>query len=115
LQSVPHFPQIPGFFPARKLKIPKIFRTIAQKPGKPPGFPHSSDGTHDPTQIPSRPIETGTLALKFFPPGFFWLESSRAEKFSARNFKILKIFRSKVENSKKIWRESWKKWCQLDN
>jgi hypothetical protein len=47
--------------------------------------------------------------LKFRPPGFFRTESSRAEKIPARNFKNRKIFRLKVEKSKKIWRESWKK------
>jgi len=57
----------------------------------------------------------GSLALKFRPPGFFRIEISRAEKFSARNLKNRKNFGLKVENSKKIWRESWKKRCQFDN
>jgi hypothetical protein len=90
---------------------PKNFRTIAAKSGKTPVFHTTSDEAHDPAQNPARPIAPGTLALKFFPSRFFRLESTRAEKISARNFKIRKIFRSKVENSKKIWRESWKKGC----
>jgi hypothetical protein len=97
------------------LKIPKIFRTIAQKPGKTPDFPHSTDEAFGPRQKPARPIAPGTLALKFLQPKIFRFESSRAEKISARNLKIRKIFRSKVENSKNFWRESWKKRCQLDN
>jgi len=44
-------------------------------------------------------------------PGFFCRESWYGQIFSARNLKIPKIFGLKVEKSKKIWRESWKKGC----
>jgi len=100
-----------GIFLARKFVSPKNFRAIAAKPGKPPKFSHFTDGAHAPAEIPARPIEPGTLALKFLPPNFFWIESSRAEKFSARKLKNRKIFGLKVEKSKKIRRESWKKRC----
>jgi len=90
---------------------PKNFRTIAAKSGKTPGFTHLTDGVHTPPHIPARPIEPGTPALKFFPPGFFWIENSRAGKFLARNLKNRKNFGLKVEKSKKSWRESWKKRC----
>jgi len=94
---------------------PKNFRTIAAKSGKTPNLTHRSDGAHASEQIPARPIGPGTLALKFFLPKIFRVESSRAEKFPARNLKILKNFGLKVENSKKIRRESWKKRCQFGN
>jgi len=94
---------------------PKNSRPITAKPGKTLKFPHITDGAREPAYLPARPIEPGSLALKFRPPNFFRIESSRAEKFSARNLKILKIFGLKVENSKKIRRESWKKRCQLGN
>jgi len=111
----PHFFQIPGFFPAQKSVRPKNFRTIAAKSGKTPNLTHRSDGAHAPAHLPVRPIEPGTLVLKFLPRKIFRVESSRAEKFPARNLKILKNFGLKVENSKKIRLESWKKRCQLDN
>jgi len=34
------------------------------KTEKSPGFPHFTDGAHDPTEIPARLIEPGTLALE---------------------------------------------------
>jgi hypothetical protein len=93
----------------------KNSRPITAKPGKTLKFPHITDGAREPAYLPARPIAPGTHALKFFPPGFFWIESSRAEKNPARNLKNRKFFRSKVENSKKSWRESWKKRCQFGN
>jgi len=98
-----------------KIENPKNFRTIAAKSGKTPNLSHITDGAYVPAQIPVRPIEPGMLALKFRPPVFFRIESSRAKKIPARNFKIRKNFGLKVENSKKIRRESWKKRCQVDN
>jgi hypothetical protein len=68
-----------------------------------------TDGAREPAHISSRPIEPGTPALKFRPATFFWIESFRPEKFSARNLKNQNIFRSKIENSKNFYRESWKK------
>jgi len=57
---------------------------------------------------------------KFFGPkvgtaDLFCREISLAENFPVRNLKITKIFGLKVEKSKKIWRESWKKRCWLAN
>jgi hypothetical protein len=114
LPKDPHKPRISKSSPkvsARKSVRPKIFRTIAAKSGKTPGFAHITDGAHAPAQNPARPIEPGSLALKFLPRKIFRIESSRAEKFSARNLKILKIFGLKVEKSKKFPVESWKKRC----
>jgi hypothetical protein len=84
---------------------------IAAKSGKTPGFARITDGTHAPVHISAQPFAPGSRALKVRQPKFFRIESSRAGKFSARNLKILKNFGLKVENCKKIRRESWKKSC----
>jgi hypothetical protein len=89
----------PELFRPEMVKTCKIFRSKVGRPEKfpadrikiqkPPGFSHSTDGAHEPAKIPARSIEPGTIDLKFRPPKFFRFESSRAEKFSARNFKNL--------------------------
>jgi hypothetical protein len=66
------------------------------KSGKIPVHSPLADGAHEPVYIPARPIEPVTLALKSRPPKFFWFESFRAEKISARNLKILKKVGAKV-------------------
>jgi hypothetical protein len=111
----PDSPITTPFFPALTFMSPENSRTIACETRKNAHDVSPTDGAHEPASIPARPIAPGTLALKFRQPKFFWFESSRAEKFSARNLKNQKIVGLKVENSKKNWRESWKKRCQLDN
>jgi len=53
--------------------------------------------------------------LKVRTPGFFYRKIFYGQIFSARNLKILKIFGLKVEKSKKIRLESWKKGCEFGN
>jgi len=53
--------------------------------------------------------------LKSGTAGFFCRESLNGQLFSARNLKIPKIFRLKVENSKKPGAKVKKKDCQLHN
>jgi hypothetical protein len=55
------------------------------------------------------------LVRKLERPDLFCREIFLAGFFSARNLENQKKFRLKVENSKKIRRESWKKWCKFNN
>jgi len=101
----------PGIFLLARTFAPKNSKKIAAKAGKSALccrlYDEGSAG------IPKwiRPIISRLHGLKFFPAKNFWFESLWAGFFSARNLKILKIFRSKVEKRKKSWRESWKKRC----
>jgi hypothetical protein len=99
------------FFRPESSCVPNFSGRSQRNPEKHPLIHKYTDGAHDPACIPARPIAPGTLALKLRQPKIFRAESSRAEKFSVRNFKNRKIFGLKVENSKKIRRESWKKGC----
>jgi hypothetical protein len=111
----PGFPPLATPFPGPEVLASQKFPADHRETRKNTHDVSPTDGAREPAYLPARPIAPGTLALKFRQPKFFWIESSRAEKNPARNLKNRKIFRSKVENSKKIWRESWKKRCQLGN
>jgi hypothetical protein len=58
-----------------------------------------------------RPIMSRSHGLKFFSGKNFWREILFAGFFPTRKLKIAKNFGLKVKNSKKSWRESWKKRC----
>jgi len=105
----------PGNFSLVRTFAPKNFKKIATKVGKTAHCRrfHDEGSAGRPKLI--RPITSRSYGLKFFPGKNFRFESLWAGFFSARNLKILKIFRSKVEKRKKIWRESWKKGCQFGN
>jgi hypothetical protein len=92
-----------------RIFTPKNFEKIAAKVGKNAHCCrfHGVGSAGIPNRI--RPILSRPHGPKFFSGKNFWFEILWAGFFSARNLKILKIFRSKVEKRKKSWRENWKK------